>query len=117
MRPAHRLVCIASNGPTEGRLDAAHSCGNRTCINPRHLSWKTRSANEADKLRHGTANRGERHGRSKLTTTDVLAIRSLVETLKRSEIAAMYGVSLTTVSEIRSGSKWGWLSQPAASVA
>ncbi len=41
--PVHRLVCHAIHGapPAPEGWDAAHSCGNRACCNPAHLSWQT----------------------------------------------------------------------------
>src|SRR5690554_2084974 len=39
--PASRMVCIVAHGePPSTKHDAAHSCGVRSCCNPRHLSWK-----------------------------------------------------------------------------
>jgi hypothetical protein len=52
---AHRFMCILTHGdPPSPEHQAAHSCGVRHCINPRHLSWKTPAGNSADKLIHGT---------------------------------------------------------------
>lgn len=46
---AHRYVCEQKYGPApKGKTDAAHSCRNRLCINPRHLRWATRSENMMD---------------------------------------------------------------------
>lgn len=56
-RKVHRIVCEEVNGdaPTDTH-EAAHECGkgHLGCVSPRHLSWKTRAENEADKKRHGT---------------------------------------------------------------
>lgn len=52
---AHRVVCEQAHGqPPSEKHEAAHSCGKRLCINPRHLRWATKPENEADKLLHGT---------------------------------------------------------------
>lgn len=107
-----RYVCAATHGaPTRRGLEAAHSCGkgHLGCVNPRHLSWKTPSENQADKLLHGTHTRGERHPLVKLAEADVLAIRSLRGKQTQNKIAETYGVSVTTVCQIQTGTSWRWL--------
>lgn len=105
---AHRFVCAAFNGtPPSAKHDAAHSCGNKRCVNGRHLRWATRTENEADKLGHGRRLRGESHSLAKLTEGQVLAIRS-TQGVQR-QIAAKYGVTQQTVSDIKRGRRWGWL--------
>jgi hypothetical protein len=109
-RLVHRVVCEAIHGPApEGKNDAAHSCGNRLCVNPRHIRWATRKENNDDKLIHGTSNRGERHGMAKLTADDVREIRSLRGKIKQREIAARFGINRNTVLDIQTGKRWSWL--------
>jgi len=60
-RVASRVMCEVAHGlPEHEGLDAAHSCGNGAsgCMNPNHLSWKTRTENCADKKLHGTNMQG-----------------------------------------------------------
>jgi IS30 family transposase len=56
------------------------------------------------------AQRGEKHGMSKLTEDQVRAIRDLVPTLSVREIARQYGVSPSTVSSIHLRKSWSHLS-------
>ena len=105
---AHRYVCSVVHGrPPSPNLDAAHSCGNKLCMNKRHLRWATRAENEADKLSHGKQARGEIHGQAKLTKDQVLAIRSAPGSQRK--IAAKYKITQQTVSDIKLGRRWGWL--------
>ncbi len=60
-RYAHRAVLIATVGPCPDGMEAAHSCGVRSCVNPRHLRWATSSENNYDRSSHGTMPRGHRH--------------------------------------------------------
>lgn len=113
-RPVHRLVCIAVHGepPSDGHI-AAHECGkgHEGCVNPRHLTWKTSSENQLDKIRHGTHNRGSRHPLSKLSEEDVLDIRSMLESdgLLQKEIAELYDVCPSTIGSIKRNENWRWL--------
>ena len=104
-RNSPRLVCERAHGaPPSTKHEAAHSCGNRACINHSHLRWATHTENSADKEIHGTVQRGENATVAKLTDADVRAIRSSSETFRR--LADRYGVGETAISNIKSGRRW-----------
>lgn len=45
----HNVVCRHFHGEPQGRrYQAAHSCGNKLCANPRHLRWATPVENRRD---------------------------------------------------------------------
>jgi len=105
----HRRVCEEVNGPPPSEdHEAAHSCGNGhlACVNKRHLSWKTRTENERDKLIHGTHNRGSRHGMSKIVESDVHKIRSMAKSMYHREIADIFGLSRRHVGDIINRVVW-----------
>lgn len=109
----HRYICMLAHGePPTPEHEAAHSCGrgNEGCISPHHIRWATDVENEADKLIHGTHNRGARHGHAKLTKTDVLEIISLKGKKSQYAIAASFGVSQQAISNIHNGRNWGSIS-------
>lgn len=104
---AHRYICAVVNGPAPSRTHhAAHRCGNSWCVNPRHLQWATPVENNADKIGHGTGNKGERHGLSKLSVEDVLTIRRLAGSLSQRELGARFGISQTGASMIIRRVRW-----------
>lgn len=108
-----RLVCEHEHGPAPSAdHQAAHSCGRGKlgCVTKAHLRWATQAQNEGDKLVHGTDNRGERHWHSKLTEEDARAILGLKGKMLQREIAELYGLKQSTVSNIHTGKLWGWLS-------
>lgn len=106
---AHRYICLAAHGkPTVPKMEAAHSCRRtKLCCNKRHLRWDTRAGNLADMVAHGTIPRGEKHGAAKLTEADVLSIRDASGL--QSIIAAEYGITQQTVSDIKTKRRWSWL--------
>lgn len=109
---ASRAMCeLAHGSPPSPSYQAAHSCGmgHMGCVNPQHLRWATRAENTADTLLHGTRNRGERNGASKLTMADVARIRALAGDLPQADIGRMFGVHVETVGRIVRGARWGWL--------
>lgn len=105
-----RFVCRETNGPPPTPAhEAAHSCGNGHlgCVARNHLSWKSRAENKEDELIHGTRNRGERHGNSRLTVADVREIR--LERLSAALTAKQFGVNAGTIHNIRQRKTWNWL--------
>lgn len=111
LRSASRVMCEIVHGIPDPSLslECAHNCGNGHlgCMNPRHLRWDTRSGNHADKVIHGTHNRGERNVNAKVTEDQVLEIRSSKQAL--SVLSKMYGISVAAVSSIRTGKNWKYL--------
>ena len=76
---AHRVVCRWTHGdPPSDKHEAAHSCGRRSCVNPSHLRWATRTENMADAIEHGTTMRGERSPVSRLTEAQVHEARKRI---------------------------------------
>lgn len=111
-RVVSRLVCEHFNGPPPTPdHEAAHHCGkgHEGCCTKRHLDWKTRVGNRADRTTHGTDDRGERHSLAKLTTGQVLEIKALKGKAIQRDVAARFGVSRQTIYSIQSGRNWSWL--------
>lgn len=107
---AHVFACEAAHGPRPAGLEAAHSCGNPPCVNPRHLRWATPKENTADQVIHGTRCRGIKHHFVKLSEADVREIRILLATgLPQHIIAARFSVSRSAVLSINTNRSWRWL--------
>lgn len=87
--------------------DAAHSCHNRGCVNPRHLRWATKIENQHDRIGNDTHIRGRKNPNAKLSEADVLAIRSSIDTTR--SLAGRFSITPSTVNDIRSGRAWAWL--------
>lgn len=107
--PVYALVCEAVHGPrpTGGVWDASHECGNNSCVNKRHISWKTRLDNIRDKHRHGTMAKGEMIGSSLLTEAAVREIRAYRGPIKGHEaLAEKFGVGLGTVRDVVYRKSW-----------
>lgn len=109
MYPVHRLVCEIIEGPPPSpKHEAAHNCGNGRlgCVNKRHMRWATPAENSADKVTHGTHNRGENHYRSRLTEDDVRSIRAMEGKVDERDIAVEYNVSRGCISRIMRRGTW-----------
>lgn len=106
-RYVHELVLEAFVGPRPQGMEAAHNNGRRDDNRLTNLRWDTRAGNFADKIAHGTACRGERHGRRKLSAADVIEIRVAEGTLR--EIGERFGVGPMQIHRIKTGENWGSL--------
>lgn len=85
-----------------------HACDNRLCYNADHLIEGTRADNSRDMVDRGRSLKGERQPNSRLTEAQVLAIKEACanRTDTYRKIGEMFGVSDTTVRQIRDGKRW-----------
>lgn len=105
---AHRLMCELVHGPAPAeKMEAAHSCGNGhlACVNPKHLSWKTRSQNQKDRY---VKERIPKKGlpRFKLNAEKAAQIRQLRGIETQQSLAERFGVSIPTIVMVQKGQSW-----------
>ena len=99
----HRLIALACHGdPPEGCYLVRHLDNNKTNNRPDNLAWGTYLDNASDRQKAGT------HPNYKLSETDVLEIRQLLEQgkLTNKEIGKSFGVNRRTISGIKTGQTW-----------
>lgn len=109
----HRLSWCFANGVNIRDLTPGqcilHSCDNPSCINPKHLSLGSQRENVAQMVERGRAHRhlGKRFN-SRLTLEQVKEIRRLRadEGLLQSELAKMFSVGRSTISQILNRVTW-----------
>ena len=103
---AHRVSLMLAGVDVDG-LVVRHSCDNPPCVNPAHLSTGTKADNSADMVTRDRHARGSRSGTSKLTERQVAEIRARQAAGELHRVlAAEYGVSRVTITNIVSGKTW-----------
>lgn len=101
---AHRLSYMHHRGAIPDGALVCHHCDVRHCINPEHLFLGTAADNTADMLNKKRHCFGERAHHAKLTEAAVRQIR--VDKRPGWKLAEVYGVSQTTISEVRHRKVW-----------
>lgn len=108
-RHAAQYICETIYGKRPSNGQTAHSCGDRLCINPRHLRWSTAKENALDKLHHGTWPTGPKNGRSMISEDQVREIRSLAGKISYRKMAKDFGISKSAIEAIINRKNWGYL--------
>jgi hypothetical protein len=106
----HRLILLAFVGACPPGMQCRHLNGDKTDNRLANLCWGTRAQNMADKVGHGTSNRGERGGGSKLKEHQVREIRS-AGAVSNTVLARRYGVTSQQIGQIRLGKSWWYLDE------
>jgi hypothetical protein len=102
----HRLVASVFLGPCPEGQEVRHLNGDVTDNSVENLAYGSHKENEADKVRHGT-----RQVMCKLREETVRVIRDRIAAGETNiAIAKDYGVSDVTISNIRIGRCYGWVS-------
>ena len=115
---AHRVSYFIEHGRIDNDRLVLHRCDVRACVNPAHLFLGTPKDNSQDAVKKGRNAKlfGERNGKAKLTRQMVRAIKRLLRdkakgrcTLRQYEIARQFGVSEATVSYLKNGGRWDFI--------
>jgi hypothetical protein len=100
---AHRVSWeIANHKRVPRGLDVMHSCDNRICVNPKHLSVGTRKQNLEDMVAKGRSNKNEKHPFAKLSNRQVVVLRNLYGTRRYTQqrLSVMFRVTQQQVCRI-----------------
>ena len=100
------LVIGAFVGPRPPDMEVCHEDGkpgNSALIN---LRYDTPIGNQADRVKHGTDTRGERHARAKLTNEDVRQIRMMRNIVTQHVLAGIFGIADSGICNIQRGRTW-----------
>lgn len=110
--PAHRASWQLRHGEIPMGMFVCHKCDVPACVNPDHLFLGTPKDNTDDMVAKGRERFSTRTGvtpaNAKLTDTDVRIIRRLrsEQRITYSELARLFGVSITTICVIVRGEAW-----------
>lgn len=97
----HRLEWERFNGPIPEGLVVRHSCDVRHCRNIEHLSLGTYQDNSDDCTSRGRQARSDKLPQTKLSDEQVEQL--IAATGRQVDIAKMFGVSQSLVSQLKSG--------------
>ena len=106
---AHRVSwSLFNRAEIPSGMVVMHSCDNRSCVNPYHLSIGTPKDNTQDMIAKGrkkvVAPLGEGNGKAKLTVEKVKLIKQ--SNLKTAELARQFGLSQNCIRGVRIGRTW-----------
>ena len=105
----HRLVLSAFVGPCPQGMETCHNDGNASNNHVSNLRWDTHISNCQDRKRHGRESHTFQKGqinRAKITIEDARVIRAIGRQKTLKEIAEMFPIGYTQISNILLGYCW-----------
>jgi len=108
----HSVVLETFTVPRPPGMECCHNDGDRSNNRLENLRWDTASANQTDRVEHGTSNRGSRQGQSRLTEEEIpeiFALRREIPNVTMEDLAIYFGVSKSAIANVLYGYTWGWL--------
>ncbi len=117
----HRIsYSLTNNISIPSNILVCHKCDNSLCVNPDHLFLGTPADNSADMVAKGRSGkgrkkistscaRGEKHGRAKLTATEIQKIRTIALQPDRpsyKQIGQQFGINQSHVYNIIKRKVW-----------
>lgn len=107
---AHRYCWEMYNGQIPEGMSVLHKCDNPSCVNHNHLFVGTQQDNLEDMRLKGHQVRGEKQGSSKLTSDQIIEIRSRYRRYSHKHgsgaLAREYGVGLVQIWRIVNDKQW-----------
>jgi hypothetical protein len=108
----HRFIAETFHGLPQSGLEVRHLDGNSLNNSGDNLAWGTRSQNMRDKELHGTAPKGSRHGRAKLSEGAVVEMRRLYRAgAALPTLVEKFGVSRSTCWRAVTGQNWSHIKE------
>ena len=105
---AQRVSWLLTHGSIADGLFVCHSCDNPACVRPDHLWLGNNALNMADMTSKGREAKGERHGLSKLTESEVIEIRRRYAAggISHRSLAIEFGVHNRTIGQVVNRATW-----------
>lgn len=110
----HRIVCEAFNGPAPAdKPHVNHIDTNKDNNSYLNLEWVSFQENMSHAALHGLRPRGSGNHMHKIEEAEVLEICDLIDKgeMSNNDIADKYGVNHRTISSIKYGKSWNWLTK------
>jgi hypothetical protein len=106
-RHAHHVAWEDAFGAIPEGKQVLHQCDTPACVRPSHLFLGTHQENMADKVAKKRHAFGERVRSAKLSTADVVTIRTRLKLGERNiDLAREYSVDPSEISHIKRGVHW-----------
>jgi hypothetical protein len=93
---AHVLAwCVENNTLERNELQICHSCGNKSCVNSKHLRLGTAAENQADRIDHGTSNH-----KLDIGIADEIRLEYKTGNYSQEQLGQKFGLCRGTIGEI-----------------